>query len=470
MADAIHKDGQKVIRGGFATSAGRARSKAGYNPLYHTQKRVLSNGVELYATHVPNDDDTQWIVRISAGSENDPKGKAGLAHVYEHVCFLGTEKRTAFDISTSVSDRGGDINASTSYDSTSYALSMPNEGDNLEFGTDLIADIIKNTRFRGPKIQREIEVIANEHGEGQDDEWNHLLDFRAETVFYDQPHAKGIIGSEDEYKTVTAHDLRHFHRQFYVGPNVRVFICGNQDLQEMLDIAQAHFSNLSNGAKNEPAEMKFHPEVATRDKQTVQNYCMVAWPCDIGDRDGFRPEFYMLRNVFERFLDEQRQRISSFYGIEYTHTHHLNGSVCALETSTRPETTVKMVDELLGYGLRGIQKYITPELFETIKQNTERDMRKARQDVDTASMTELIADSVCYFGEVPDFDKRQKQLQDLTYQDFMNFVGAIFVREPAVLALGSGVEKLKPALEALKAASKFDRQRGKIRNRMNGPA
>lgn len=465
MADTIHTPEPK-IHGSFGASAGQESSEAGYNPLFNTQKRVLENGVELYATHAPGDDDIQWIVRISAGSENDPEGKAGLAHVYEHVCFLGTDKRSAFDISASVNDRGGNINASTTYDATSYELSLPSEGDNLEFGTDLISDIIKNTRFRGRKILKEVEVIANEHGEGQDDEWRHLSDFRAETVFYDQPHAKGIIGSEEEYTTVTAHDLRAFHRQFYVGPNVRVFICGNQDPQEMLDIAQAEFSGVARGHKNQAAEMKFHPEVATRDKQTVQNYCMVAWPCDIGDRDGFRPEFYMLQNVFDRFLGEQRQRNSSFYGIEYTHTHHLNGSVCALETSTRPETTVKMIDELLSYGVRGIQKYITPELFETVKQNMQRDMHRARHDINTASIAELVADSVCYFGDVPDFDKRQKQLQDLTHKEFMDFVGAIFIREPAILALGSGANEVKPILEELKQKPKFKRQRGEIRTRM----
>ena len=81
----------------------------------------------------------QMFVRTGSADENDKE--AGIAHVFEHMLFKGTEKRKVGQIAGEVEAAGGYINAYTSYDNTVYHLAVASRY--FDTGLDIISDGIE---------------------------------------------------------------------------------------------------------------------------------------------------------------------------------------------------------------------------------------------------------------------------------------------------------------------------------------
>ena len=101
-----------------------------------------------------------------AGSRHEPARVNGLAHLFEHMVFKGAGGRSAREISEAIEDVGGDLNACTDRDATSFTASLLAE--HLPLGVELIADMILRPHFDADDLAREKEVVLQELGEARD--------------------------------------------------------------------------------------------------------------------------------------------------------------------------------------------------------------------------------------------------------------------------------------------------------------
>src|ERR1041384_4745845 len=145
-------------------------------PPTTAKKFVLDNGltVILKEDHSAPVVAAQAWVRTGSIHESDQMG-AGLSHILEHMLFKGTEKRNVSQISHEVQDRGGYINAYTSFDRTAYHIDMPSDGGRpgTQMGTetaiDILADAMMNSTLPPDEYKKEQQVILREMAMGEDD-------------------------------------------------------------------------------------------------------------------------------------------------------------------------------------------------------------------------------------------------------------------------------------------------------------
>ncbi|MEK1944603.1 MAG: insulinase family protein, partial [Ensifer adhaerens] len=80
----------------------------------------LPSGLTVVTEQMPHLESVALGVWIKSGSRNETVGEHGIAHLLEHMAFKGTGRRTARQIAEEIENVGGEVNAATSTETTSY--------------------------------------------------------------------------------------------------------------------------------------------------------------------------------------------------------------------------------------------------------------------------------------------------------------------------------------------------------------
>ena len=121
---------------------------------------VYDNGLCLLTESMPDVRSVSLGVWLTRGSRHEGGAAAGMAHFAEHMVFKGTTTRTAEDIAQAVDSMGGQLDAFTAKECTSYYVKVLDE--HLPRAVDLLADLLLRPAFRADDIDREKKVILEE--------------------------------------------------------------------------------------------------------------------------------------------------------------------------------------------------------------------------------------------------------------------------------------------------------------------
>ena len=155
--------------------------------------------------------------------------------VMEHLCFKGTEKRTAEEIAEVLESKGGDLNAFTHEEITAYHVRLPSK--HLELAIDVISDIFFNPTFPEEEFHRESEVICEEIKMYKDNPRAHSMEMLKNNL-YEQPWGGFIAGSQETVKSMTQEQLLAKHRSTYVPKNSVLCVVGNNEFEDVLELAK----------------------------------------------------------------------------------------------------------------------------------------------------------------------------------------------------------------------------------------
>jgi zinc protease len=178
-----------------------------------------------------------WV-RTGSAEETDPE--SGMAHVFEHMLFKGTERRAVGEIASTVEAAGGDINAFTSYDMTVYHITMA--ARDAAVGVDVLADAIRNSTFDAEELAREKPVILEEIRRGEDSPSNVLYQALFSTAYQRHPYRRDVIGTAAHVESFTREQMLDFHRRWYVPNNMTFVAAGDLEQHKMLAQIQAAFA------------------------------------------------------------------------------------------------------------------------------------------------------------------------------------------------------------------------------------
>jgi zinc protease len=196
--------------------------------------RTLPNGLRVYAIRDPHAADVSVQVWYDVGSKDDPHGRSGFAHLFEHMMFKATRDLPAESFDRLTEDVGGFNNASTNDDFTNYYEVVPaNHLERLLFAeaermSSLVIDPASFASERDVvKEELRSRVLAQPYGR--------LFYLYLPQISYDvHPYARPGIGSIEDLDAATIEDVRAFHAIYYRPDNAVMVIAGNFD-QARLD-------------------------------------------------------------------------------------------------------------------------------------------------------------------------------------------------------------------------------------------
>lgn len=286
---------------GPSTARGPRRTRAEHT-LESSDPEVVPHALELgISTRLPNgltvilieDHSAQTIgarVVVKAGSERDPVGEEGTAHLLEHMLFKGSdrlgtadwareapwidEQRELFELLAEAPTRserravlqdleeaharadehaipgevhrglkelGADhVNASTSMDATQFYAVIP--ANKLEHWARLEAERFSRPVLRGLATERTVvlEEVLLRRGHAEAEAWALVR----QAAFGDHAYARPIGGTPESLASITLAGLEAFHRRWYTPGNTAVVLVGAFDRDEALDVVRRTFGVL----------------------------------------------------------------------------------------------------------------------------------------------------------------------------------------------------------------------------------
>lgn len=121
---------------------------------------TLTNGITVVMESMPYLKSASFGVWVRVGSANEDESNNGIAHMIEHMMFKGTNKRSAKQIADEMARIGGNINAFTSKECTSYYATTLSE--HLPMAIRIIGDMINNSLIDEKALKKEKGVIIEE--------------------------------------------------------------------------------------------------------------------------------------------------------------------------------------------------------------------------------------------------------------------------------------------------------------------
>jgi predicted Zn-dependent peptidase len=152
-------------------------------------------------------------------------------------------RRNARQIAEDIENVGGDINAATSVEYTSYTAKVL--GETIDVALDVIGDILTNSTFETAEIAREKGVVLQEHAAVEDTPDDLVYDAFMETAFAGQPIGRPILGTPDTIRSFDADKIRRFIAREYAPAKMVLAAAGDVNHAEVVEAAQKLFGGLA---------------------------------------------------------------------------------------------------------------------------------------------------------------------------------------------------------------------------------
>ncbi|HEY5723248.1 MAG TPA: pitrilysin family protein [Allosphingosinicella sp.] len=216
---------------------------------------TLSNGLRVASREMPGIETAAVGLYADTGSRFESERLNGIAHLFEHMVFKGAGGRSAREISEAIEDVGGDLNAATDRDSTSFTASVMAE--HIPLGVELIADLILKPHFAEPELEREKQVVLQELGEARDTPSDLIFEELQAAAFTDQPLGRSILGSEESIEAIAVEDLHAWRETQYRGGTLSLVAAGKVDHDQLVALAEKHLGALPSGICDPPVPSTF---------------------------------------------------------------------------------------------------------------------------------------------------------------------------------------------------------------------
>ena len=112
----------------------------------------LASGLTVVTETMPHLESVALGTWIKSGSRDETQAEHGIAHLLEHMAFKGTSKRSARQIAEQIENVGGELNAGTSTETTSYYARILK--DEVPLAIDILADILTDSVFDEEELVR----------------------------------------------------------------------------------------------------------------------------------------------------------------------------------------------------------------------------------------------------------------------------------------------------------------------------
>ena len=396
------------------------------------ERHQLENGLKV----VFSPDKTVPVAAVNlwygVGSRNEPAGKTGFAHLFEHMMFQGSAhvpKNKHFELIEGV---GGTLNASTWFDRTNYFDTVPSH--DLELALWLESDRMgwMLPAMDQEKLDNQRDVVKNEKRQRYDNQPYGDWDERLQALIYPEghPYYHTVIGSMEDLDAATLDDIASFFSTYYIPNNAVLTVAGDIDSDQVLDLVQRYFGEIEPGDAIPP--LPGDPDVEPRIGTTVRDQVISEVPLPRGIM-AFRippyssPDFAVAEvsrallgmgrasRLYDGLVRERRIAKSV---VSYVYPLLSGASMFLVWGTGYPETDIEELENAISEEIGGLVDAAQREVDRAIAL-TETDLvhtlERVAQRADLLSMFEL------YFDNPARLNTELDRLRDVTVEQIRSF-------------------------------------------------
>ena len=401
--------------------------------FYH----ILPNGIKL--VHRWTASPVAYMgVMVGAGTRDERPEENGMAHYIEHCVFKGTHHHTARQIIHSIEGIGGEINAYTTKEETTFYAATLTE--HAQSTLHLIAEMILEPAFRKEETDKERTVIFEEIESYNDSPSELIYDDFESLVFNGHPLAMPILGTRKTLRHISSKPdyALHWMRKHYNPERMVVFCQGNIRPERFFRLVEKEFGVLAVSAEYTVERQGLAMEEASAErvrsfhKRTQLVHAMIggrAYP--LGHEKQLT--LFLLNNILgggslnSRLNLSLREKRGLVYTIESTYTPLSDSGYRCAYWACDPE----QYDYCLGLVRDELHKLCSTPLSKSGLQKAIQQLRGqmaiSAQNQENSALS--MAKSMLYYGHVPHWTDTFKKIESISTSQLQNVANETYSPE-----------------------------------------
>ncbi|HTV19354.1 MAG TPA: insulinase family protein [Polyangiaceae bacterium] len=435
---------------------------------YPTSEFELANGMRVVLERAPDVGVASVVLVVGAGSADEPAGKAGVAHLAEHLVFE-TRGDGELPLERRLEARAALRNAATDWDATTYYASVP--AASLEPTLALVGEVLARplAGVLDADFSRQRDIVQNERRlRSENGAHSEALGLLTSAVFpAGFAYAHPVAGTEASLNGLSLADVRAFVETGYRPERATLAVSSPLEFGAQLALVQASFGPLAReaGAKRagraaqangSAPPLRPATPVATHDASVASPTLLVGWPVPSTlSEQGSVPELlsWMAHDTF--FADAELREVVE---ASANYLDGLQGGLFYVQVTLdslpdeAPSAALDIAQRVAARLRRGLYGYsVSSDLLERYKRFTAIHHTYALED--PTQRTQSLAASQHYFGASQVLAAGDRQLRALTRDAVEKYIETWLSdeRARAVLLRPPGSEARAPTRAVMRA-------------------
>ena len=397
---------------------------------------TLPNGLRII--HLPSSSRVVYCgYQIAAGTRDEKTGEEGMAHFCEHMTFKGTEKRNALQIINALEGLGGELNAFTNKEDTTFYAAISKE--HFAQAVNVLTDIVFHSQYPQQEIDKEVEVICDEIESYNDSPAELIYDEFENILFEGHPLGHNILGKAEQLRTYTTEDALRFVHRYYRPDNAIFFAYGDIDFKRLVKSLELRIESLEFATAipetkehNNSKLSILNSQLITKDLGTHQSHVMLGTRAyDI--HHPLRIPLYLLNNILgvpgmnARLNLSLRERNGLVYTVESTMVSYSDTGIWSVYFGCDPHD----VKKCLHLVRRELDKVMQKPLSDTQLRNAKRQL-KGQIAIACDNHEQFALDfgkSFLHYGWEKDITHLYESIDKVTAEDIQKVANELFATE-----------------------------------------
>jgi len=397
----------------------------------------LPSGLRIVSESRPQLQTVAVGMWVDIGARHEPLKLNGITHCLEHMLFKGTKRRSARDIAAEIEAVGGQMNAYTSRDNTTYYARVMK--DDLPLAFDVLADIILNSQCDDHELTREKEVILQEIGQALDTPDDIVFDHLQDAAFRDQAIGRSILGTAESVRSFSSADLRSYLTTNYTASNIVVSAVGNLEHKQLVALAEEKLADLKSGEASKATGARFTGGDIREKRDLEQVHVTAAWP-----GVSFQDENYYAMQVYStilgggmssRLFQEVRENRGLAYSVYSFTSSHQDVGMLGIYAGTGPEMAEGMMPVIKGE-MEALTKGPTDEEFKIAVAQLKSGLVMALEA--TTSRMEQMGRQMLVFDRLIPIEEMIGNVEAVTPEDVARTAGQVLDQSDIAMAIVGG--------------------------------
>jgi len=340
------------------------------------RKDLLQNGIRVVTENINHVRSVSIGVWVNVGARDESPDESGISHFIEHMLFKGTKRRSAKDIAIEMDSMGGELNAFTSKEGTTYYTKVLDL--HLPMAIDLLSDLFHNSVFAPKEIEREKKVIVEEIKMVEDTPDDLVHELFYEHVWRGNQLGQPILGSKKSVGKIGRDDFINYMKKHYLPSEIVISAAGNFERTALLDMLNEKFGKRKvKGERQRDEKSVFNAGLHVRKRKLEQvHLCMgvKGYPYRHEDRFGIYAMNTLLgSSMSSRLFQEIREKRGLAYSV-YSYLTSLRDTglftiYAAVSPSKAPTAARLIVKEIKKLRKEGVTEDELKKVKEQMKGN-----------------------------------------------------------------------------------------------------
>ena len=400
------------------------------------RKDTLANGIRVVSETLPKSRSISIGVWVKVGSRHEAPEIGGVSHFIEHMFFKGTEKRSAKDIAIEMDSLGGEMNAFTSQETTTFYAKVVDE--HLPVVIEILADILLGAKFDPVEMEKERKVILEEIKGVEDTPDDYIHELFTGTVWPDNALGRPILGTRETIKALKHNDIISYIESNYSPREIVISVAGNFEHARLIELLNMHFGKLARiGIAKKEATPEFTAAVSVKKKQLEQvQLCIGCKGMNYTHEDRYvisALNTVLGNSMSSRLFQEVREQNALAYSIYSYVTSYRDTGLLTVYAGTDPSNALEVV-RLVMKELRKIKEEgITPAEELRVKNQIKGSLILSLES-SNSHMSRLARQEI-YFGKYLSMDDIIRGVEKVTAEHVQRLAANLFNRENIALTI-----------------------------------